>query len=414
MTGPEEESARLRDAPRSDEVFQVLAQRYHVAPMPVLEARDLVDTSHPLGEPKRFLRVQLPPDMPYRTGDHLALLPRNPEALVRRVAARLGLELTHTVTLEKGRRGLPVGVPLTVHQLLTEFVELRFPPSAISVAKLADHASDDGERHQLAALAALGREEFREQVTERERTVLDLLEEFPSCALTLDAYLDLVRPIRLRSYSLSSSPLDRPHEAELLVSFLDEPHRAGLGTYTGVASAFLWGVEAGDVLHARTVSCQEAFRLPDDPSIPVILISAGTGLAPFRAAIADRRHAPRGTVLCYFGCRHPDVDFLHREELEAADAAGVISLRPVFSRAAHDGVRYVQHRIAREGDEVWRLLEQGAHVRVCGDGRYMAPDVRAGFRQLFRDHTDGSEEDAEAWLHDLMISGRYVEDVWAG
>ncbi|GAA4896102.1 hypothetical protein GCM10025789_12230 [Tessaracoccus lubricantis] len=399
---------------RSAEAFQLLADRYQLAPLPVLDSHEMVDVAHPWGEPKRFLRVALPSTMGYRTGDHLAVLPRNPEPLVHRVAARFGLDPEATITLAAGRRGLPVGIPVSVRQLLAEFLELRFPPSALSVGRLVEHTRDDAERRELTRLAGLEREEFRRQVTAQERSVLDLLEQFPSCALPFEQYLDLLRPMRVRSYSISSSPLVSPHEADLMVSLLDEPHRAGVGTYTGVASEFLQRTEADDVLHGKVVRCQESFRLPDDASVPVILVCAGTGLAPFRAAVADRTVTPGGTLLLYFGCRHPDVDFLHRAELEAADAAGVVSLRATFSRAPQDGMRYVQHRIAREGREVWGLLERGAHVRVCGDGRHMAPDVRAAFRELRRDHAGGSEEDAVAWLHELMTSGRYVEDVWAG
>lgn len=394
--------------------LQVLVDRYRLQPMAVLDAHDLVDATHPLGQPKRFLRLQLPDGVTYRTGDHLALLPRNPAALVQRVARRFGLDLTEPITLESGRRGLPVGIPLPIGQLLTEFVELRFPPSALTVATLAEHTPAGPERDRLDELATLEREEFRRQVTDREITTLDLLEAFPTCALPFERYLELMRPLRLRSYSISSSPIDRPHQAELMVSLLDEPHRGGVGDFTGVASSFLQDVAAGDTVHAKVIACQESFRLPADPTVPVILISAGTGLAPFRAAIADRAHQPGGPLLCYFGCRHPDVDFLHRDELEAAHADGVISLRPTFSRAPEDGARYVQHRLALDGDEIWTLLEQGAHVRVCGDGRLMAPDVQQAFRTLHRDHTGSTEEEAAEWLHDLMVTDRYVEDVWAG
>ncbi|MDO5677540.1 MAG: hypothetical protein Q4G35_08560 [Propionibacteriaceae bacterium] len=396
------------------EALTGLISRYRLQPMPVLASRELVDTTHPLGHPKRYLRLKLPDGVAYRSGDHLAVLPRNPDDLVARVVDRLGLDPTETATLEKGRRGLPVGLPVTVHELLAQFVELRFPPSALGVAALAEHAVDPAERAGLLEIAGLEREEFRTQVTNRELSVLDLLEDFPSVDLTLERFLELVRPIRLRSYSISSSPKALPGDAELMVSLLDEPHRSGVGVFRGVASAYLQDVRPGDVLWAKVIECQGSFRLPEDPNVPVMLISAGTGLAPFRAALGDRMLAPGGDVLLFFGCRHPDVDFLHRDELEAADAAGVISLRPAFSRAPEGDIRYVQHRIIHDADEVWDLLEQGGHVRVCGDGRFMAPAVQAAFREIHRARTGASEEEAAEWLMGLIREGRYVEDVWAG
>lgn len=398
----------------SPEARDALIARYRLQPMRVLESHEMVDVTHPLGQPKRFLTLQLTDGVSYRTGDHLAALPRNPQWLVQRVADRFGLDPQQVITLEKGRRGLPVGIPVTVGQLLAEFIEIRFPPSAIGVRKLAAQTVNADERERLTAIADLEREEFRQQVTNRELSVLDFLEQFPSCALPFEGYLELVRPIRLRSYSISSSPQIQPDRADLMVALLDEPHRAGEGSFRGVASELLQDAQEGDELYAHIVPCQEAFRLPEDPEVPVILISAGTGLAPFRGMVQDRMQEPGAPMLVYFGCRHPDVDFLHRAELEAADVAGVISLRPAFSRAPEGEARYVQHRIAQEGDEVWDLLAQGAHVRVCGDGRHMAPDVQAAFRNLHRRRTGSSEEEAAAWLHNLVVTDRYVEDVWAG
>jgi cytochrome P450/NADPH-cytochrome P450 reductase len=115
--------------------------------------------------------------------------------------------------------------------------------------------------------------------------------------------------------------------------------------------------------------------------------------------------------LCYFGIRHPDVDYLHRAELEAAERAGVISMRPAFSRAEVDGVKYVQDRITADGDEIWAALEAGGRVYICGDGKGMAPAVREAFRSIYRSHASG---DDQAWLDGLIAEDRYVEDVWAG
>lgn len=149
------------------------------------------------------------------------------------------------------------------------------------------------------------------------------------------------------------------------------------------------------------------------------MVAAGTGLAPFRGAIADRTAAlAAGTELapavCYFGCDAPDADFLHAGELRAAEAAGAVSLRPAFSAEPEGEVLFVQHRIAAEADEVWDLLTAGARVYVCGDGSRMAPGVREAFRTLYRKYTPDSDETAaEAWLDGLIADGRYIEDVYA-
>ncbi|WP_112264511.1 cytochrome P450 [Lentzea terrae] len=394
----------LEDA--SESVTGELAARHGVQPMQVLEAYELVDVDHPLGRSKRFLRVRLPEGVTYRTGDHFAVLPHNPDDLVQRVAARFGLDLDRTVRVKSGRRGrssLPVDRPLTLRRLLTDLVELQDPATAEQIALLASHTACPPERAPLAATPA------------GHDSVLDLLERYRACELPFERYLELLPVMRARHYSISSSAAASPGEVDLMVSLLSAPHRGGDGTFEGIASRYLQTVDAGDVIQARVLAAGDSFRLPIDPSVPVILVSAGTGVAPFRGVVLDRMHTgSRGPLLSYFGCDHPDVDYLHRAEMEAAQEAGAVSMRPAFSQAPVAGVTFVQDRIAAEGEEVWDLLSRGGRVYVCGDGRRMAPAVREAFMELYRKHTGGDERQAALWLAGMQESDRYVEDVWAG
>ncbi|MFD4370105.1 bifunctional cytochrome P450/NADPH--P450 reductase [Streptomyces sp. NPDC058486] len=402
----------------AESVIGGLAARHGVQPMEVLDAYELVDTDHELGRSKRFLRLRLPDGVTYRTADHLAVLPSNPDALVQRVAARFGLDLDRTIRLRARRRSrnaLPVDRPLTLRRLLADFVELQDPATQEQVAVLAEHTACPPEKEPLSALASADPDAFREQVTAGGHSLLDLLETYRACELSFERFLELLPVLRPRHYSISSSAAASPGEVDLMVSLLAAPHRGGEGTFRGIASHHVQTVNAGDTVQARVLPCGESFRLPEDPSVPVILVSAGTGLAPFRGAVLDRHHAgSTGTLLCYFGCDHPDVDYLHRAEFEAAETAGAVSMRPTFMHAPVDGARFVQERIARESDEVWAALEAGGKVYVCGDGRRMAPAVREAFTAIHRERSGEGEEEAATWLEGLIESGRYVEDVWAG
>ncbi|WP_033293623.1 bifunctional cytochrome P450/NADPH--P450 reductase [Amycolatopsis jejuensis] len=406
----------LRDASAS--VTGELTARHGLAPMKVLDAYELVDMAHPLGRSKRFLRLRLPDGTTYRTGDHLAVLPQNPEALVQRVAVRFGLDLARTVQVRARRRmrnSLPVDRPLTLRQLLTDFVELQNPAGQEEVAVLAEHIPCPPERRPLIALAGAEPAAFREQVTDRGTSVLDLLERNRACELPFERFLELLPIQRPRNYSISSSAEAAPGEVDLMVSLLTAPHRSGEGTFHGTTSHYLQTVRAGASVLARVLPCNETFRLPEDVSVPVITVSAGTGLAPFRGAVLDRVHrGSTGTLLCYFGCDHPEVDFLHRDELEATQTAGAVTLRTAFMHAPEDGVVFVQDRIVRERDEVWAVLEAGGRVYVCGDGRRMAPAIREAFMAVYREKTGAADAEAAAWLAALIESGRYSEDVWAG
>lgn len=294
-------------------------------------------------------------------------------------------------------------------------MELQDAATPEQVAVLAEHTTCPPEKQPLAALAAADPETIREQVAVVGHSVLGLLEKYRACELPFEHFLELLPVLRPRHYSVSSSAAAQPGEVDLMVSLLAAPHRSGEGTFQGIASHYIQTVNPGDTLQARVLQGSESFRLPEDPSVPVILVSAGTGLAPFRGAVLDRVHSgSTGTLLCYFGCDHPDVDYLHRQEFEAAEAAGAVSMRPTFTHAPEHGARFVQDRIARESDEVWAALEAGGRVYVCGDGRRMAPAVREAFMAIYRQNSCADDEEAAAWLAATTESGRYVEDVWAG
>lgn len=416
VAAPREPLYRIDDA--RDGVLGELVARHGLMPMEVLRTRELVDLSHPLGRSKRFLRLRLPEGVTYRTADHLAVLPKNPPALVRRVADRFGLDLDRTVRLtvtRPSREALPVDRPLTLRRLLTEFVELQQPAAQAAVAVLAERTACPPEKRPLAELAHAAAESFHTDVTAVGLSLLDLLERYPACELPFERFLELLPALKPRHYSISSSSSANPTEIDLMVSLLAAPHRSGSGSFHGIGSHYLQDVAVGDVVQARVLPCRDGFRLPADAGVPVIMVSAGTGVAPFRGAVLDRMQAGTGgPLLCYFGCDHPDVDYLHREDFEAAQAAGVVSMRPTFMHAPTEGVRFVQDRITAEADEVWELLQAGGRVYVCGDGRLMAPAVRAAFQAIHRDRTGVDAAQSADWLAELVAADRYVEDVWAG
>ncbi|GAB2758749.1 hypothetical protein GCM10027072_66420 [Streptomyces bullii] len=256
---------------------------------------------------------------------------------------------------------------MTARQLLAYHVELQERPSGAQPAALAAADPCPPERAALTALT-----------DDDPRTLVEILEDHPALRGAPDwpTLLDLLTPLRPRHYSISSSPAVDPGHADLMVSLLEAPARSGRGRYRGTGSGHLAAVEPGDTVHARVQPCREAFRIETsrasdvlegfdgsdgtdgtEGSAPVVMVAAGTGLAPFRGAIADRTAAlaagaELAPALCYFGCDAPDADFLHAEELRAAEAAGAVSLRPAFSAAPEGGVRFAQHRIAAEADEV--------------------------------------------------------------
>ncbi|MDT0449373.1 bifunctional cytochrome P450/NADPH--P450 reductase [Streptomyces hesseae] len=404
--GPAYEVAEVSGGP-----LTALAERHGMLPMTVTEAYELTDPAHP--RTKRFLRLALPEGVSYRTADHLAVLPANDPELVARAAALFGADLDTVLSLRPRRAGrdtLPVDRPLTVRELLTHHLELAQRPTPRQLATLAERNPCPPERTALESLSP-----------DDPRTLLELIEDHPALrgALGAAALPELLSPLRPRTYSISSSPAVDARHADLMVSVLEAPARSGRGVFRGTGSGHLAALRPGDTVLARVQPCREAFRIAADERTPVVMVAAGTGLAPFRGTIADRTAlaaagAEPAPALLYFGCDAPEADFLHSAELRAAEDAGAVSVRPAFSeRPEAGGGPYVQHRLAAEGDEVWSLLEAGARVYVCGDGARMAPGVRAALRDLCARRTGADARAADAWLRELTDAGRYVEDVYA-
>ncbi|MES2638156.1 MAG: cytochrome P450 [Myxococcota bacterium] len=367
------------------------------------------------------LELELPDGTSWRAGDHVGVIPHNSPALVERALARFGLTLDARLRVTCAPAGPtsfpaePVGAAL----LFMQYVELHDRATRPQIRVLAEHTPCPHTRRKLELLAgddvdSVAR--YRAWVLEPHRTVLDLLEEAPACRLPLGTFLSMLAPLRPRYYSISSSPLVDARSCSLTVSVVDAPARRGHGTYAGVCSTYLGTRPEGSYIHAF-VRSSPAFSAPIDPALPLLLVGAGTGIAPLRGVLLERtvmraRGQPLGPSLLFFGFRRPDHDFLYEDELKLMEAQGVTRVIPACSHVPGAGMVFVQARIEERGDAVWELLERDAVVLVSGDGAYMAPGVRKAFQSVWRHHTGGDAEGAERWLQGLVESGRYREDVF--
>ena len=362
--------------------------------------------------------------MTYRVGDHLSVVPRNDPALVDAVARRFGFLPADQIRLHvaEGRRAqLPVGDAVSVGRLLTEFVELQQVATRKQIQIMSEHTRCPVTKPKLLAYVGdddASAERYRSEVLGKRKSVFDLLEEHPACELPFHAYLEMLSVLSPRYYSISSSPARDPSRCSVTVAVVEAPASSGRGIYRGVCSNYLARRRVGDTIHATVRETKAGFRLPDDPAQPIIMIGPGTGLAPFRGFLQERadrkaKGASLGPALLFFGCRHPEQDFLYAEELKAFAADGVTELHTAFSRL-NGAKTYVQHLVAAQKDRVWDLIEKGAITYVCGDGGKMEPDVKAALVAIYRERS-GADADAGArWIEDLGARNRYVLDVWAG
>jgi cytochrome P450/NADPH-cytochrome P450 reductase len=207
-------------------------------------------------------------------------------------------------------------------------------------------------------------------------------------------------------------------DVALTVGVLEGPARSGDGsTFRGVCSGHLSEVPERGTVFVFVRQPTIAFRPPENPHVPMIMVGAGTGVAPFRGFLQEReslraRGVPIATSLLFVGCRDREDDLLYADELKSYEADGVVRLITACSRVTGYPHRYVQHALQASADQVWDAMQHDAVVLVCGNASTMAPGVRAALTSVFRAKTGAGEADGAAWLAGLRANDRYLEDIW--
>lgn len=349
----------------------------------------------------------------------------------RCVLGRLGLNLNQFVKLKNNDRAqassgvqLPIDEPISIKNILLYYLDITSCPSMSSMAILAEYASDEKEKAKLKRLAGIAPDEYKAFVTNQWKTLLEVLVEFPSVKLPLDRVLDVLPRMQPRFYSISSSPLEHPDRLSITVGIEKSISPAGR-IVDGVCSNYLHVLdsEAADtvIAYVRDLNNKAApFRLPQDSHVPIIMIGAGTGIAPYMGFLQERRALLKnkkqelGRAVLIFGCRHPDVDFLYRRDLETFKADGAMTdLFTAFSRQSTIRKEYCQDVILQNGEELWKMItQQGARVYVCGSAGGLARGVRSAFVKLAQQYGNRNPELAERYMAAMEEMGYYLADVW--
>jgi cytochrome P450 / NADPH-cytochrome P450 reductase len=402
-----------------------LVAEYDARSMEILANRELQRKTgpHPSERSTRHIELALPEGVSYEAGYHLGVLPHNGEALVRRVLERFELPDDALMRIRNNtgsKTFLPVNQPVSATTLLSRYLDLQDVARRSDIQVLAEYTECPPEKEKLLSFGsddpdAIAR--YREEVLGKNVSLLDLLEEHRACALPFNIYLELVPQLKPRYYSISSSPLVDPEKCSITVGVIDAPARSGRGEYRGICSSYLAELSVGGVIEGFVRPPSTPFVPPEDPSTPMIMVAAGTGLAPFRGFLQERGAVKAqgkevGASLLFFGCRNPQQDYIYEEELEEFAREGVTELECAFSRLEGQPKTYVQNRVEAQQEDIWPLVEGGAVIYICGDAGRMAPDVERAFVDLFRDRNGVTEQEAEEWMVELKESKRYLLDVW--
>ncbi|HEX2134776.1 MAG TPA: sulfite reductase subunit alpha [Microvirga sp.] len=329
----------------------------------------------------------------YQVGDSLGVFAKNGFGLVDQIIAMLGA--AHTTEI-RGR---------TLREVLHDEVSLGLAPDTLF--ELFSYISGSKLREKARALAR-GEDPDGDAA---HLDVLAVLQKFTGVRPHPEAFVDALEPLQPRLYSISSSPKATPGRVSLTVDAVR--YLINKRIRTGVASTYL----AERLAPGERLKCyvQKAhnFGLPADPTIPVIMVGPGTGIAPFRAFLQERQatKAP-GRNWLFYGHQRLATDFFYQDELHALKKAHVLTrLSLAWSR---DGKQkyYVQDRMREVGAELWQWLAQGAHFYVCGDAKRMAKDVEAALVEIVATHGVRTTDEAIAFVNGLKKAGRYQADVY--
>ncbi|WP_280342778.1 bifunctional nitrate reductase/sulfite reductase flavoprotein subunit alpha [Nocardia neocaledoniensis] len=333
----------------------------------------------------------------YEVGDSLGILPENCPELVEEWLAATGLDGRRVVELDD--RDLPLAEALRTHYDITKVSQ--------------DLLGFIAERNPHPQLAKLLRRDNRNELAGYlwDRQVVDVLRDFPVRTDLVD-WLGTLKKLQPRQYSISSSPLTDPDEVQLTVGVVRYGEPTGdTARRGGVCSTFLADRAGSEV----PIFLQRAphFRPPLDPNTPMIMVGPGTGIAPFRGFLHERRAVgATGRNWLFFGDQHAAQNFYYRTELEDMFRSGFLTrLDLAFSRDQRERI-YVQHRMIEHGAELWAWLREGAHFYVCGDAARMAKDVDDTLLRIAQIHGKLDEAGALAFKKQLVAEKRYVRDVY--
>ena len=381
----------------------VIYDRLNPFPAPLLEIRPL--TRKDSQKDVRFVSFGLRGSgLEYQAGDALGVYPENDGELAAEILHELdatGEEPTVTpenfvvpvrLALEKG---------YVINRVSDEFLE-----------KLSELAARDDDRERLLHLAQDDADDYLEG-----RDVLDILHDFPSArprhARDVGALVSSLAPLQPRLYSISSSSRAFPNEVHLTVGIVRYQRDGSTRQRQGVASTFLSdrsaiGHKVGIFTHRS-----HGFRPPSQSDAPMIMVGPGTGIAPFRAFLQERRELGHtGKNWLFFGDQRRASDFLFQTEIEEFLQSGHLNkFDAAFSRDQAEKI-YVQHKMLENAPELWRWLQEGGHFYVCGDASRMARDVDAALKRIVEEQGQMSSDAAKDYVAELSKTGRYGRDVY--
>lgn len=350
---------------------------------------------HGRGSDRQTLHLELATEgLQYEVGDALGVIPENDASLVNHLLRTVALPADALVQVSNRQIAL------------SEALKSKLELSKLTVDVLQRY-NDFYKQEKLTAV--LNNPEVLKNFV-YGRDIIDLFRDYPT-KINAQQLVEVLRPLQPRLYSIASSPKAVPGEVHLTVGVVDYENRGR--KKKGACSAYLAEVDAEQQKLHVFIEKNPNFRLPDNPAIPIIMIGAGTGIAPFRAFVQERElQEGAGKSWLFFGNRHFETEFLYQTEWQQFIKSGALTkMHVAFSRDSNQKV-YVQHRLLEHGRELFQWIEAGAHIYICGDRTKMAGDVMQALHDIVASEGKLTVDDAQDYLNNLQRNRRLQTDVY--
>ncbi len=336
-------------------------------------------------------------DLTYEVGDALGVYPLNPPELVDEILANLPFKPSVVPT--------PNGDEVSLRDALIHHYDI----SALNKSLIQKWQLKSGSPFLRSLVAADDKKAYDDFCWGRD--LIDLVLDHPADFTDAEEFVSILKKLQPRLYSIASSPRAHPGEVHLCVGIVR--YQTFGRKRGGICSTFLADRVSSTAKPRVYVHSNHAFRLPTDGDTDVIMVGPGTGIAPFRAFLEDRKAtAAQGRNWLFFGNPYRATDFLYQDELDAFHATGVLTkLDLAWSRDQREKL-YVQHLMLQNGAELWSWLNQGAAFYVCGDASRMAKDVDQALLNIAAEHGKLTPEQAAAFISQLKKDKRYLRDVY--
>lgn len=375
-------------------------------PFPALITENrLLSKPGSLKETRHFVVSLAGSGLHYRAGHSLGVYPSNHPSDVDTILQSLDAVGDEPVMPPL----LKLHHPISLREALLTRLALNSPSSKI-LQTLHAKATDPAEKARLAGLLAPESKELLAGYLE-QREYVDLLAEYPSAKITPQEFVDHLRKLVPRLYSIASSPLVSPTEVHLTVAVVR--YETNQRQRFGVCTTFMADrTQVGETPVPVFVS-HSHFGPPEDPAVDAIMVGPGTGIAPFRAFMQERvARGATGRNWLFFGDQHRSRDFLYEEEWQHYLAKGQLTRMCTAWSRDHAAKVYVQDRMREHASEVWSWISGGSHFYVCGDAKRMAKDVDVALHDIVMQQGGMSPEQAAEYVKQMKKEKRYQRDVY--